>query len=112
MFSSAVADASTEELEIDQDKSEEASSIVSTSAPSPSELIEYHHPDLQETQIPLGTPISSDDQVSPTEDAPEMEKALMTLSDADLDEDLSEAALDDHAINDVEIIPGKNSCSI
>ena len=109
--SSSVADerrGTTEDLEIDQDKNEEASSIL-TSASAPSELKQDHDHDLQESQLPQGTSVSTDDEVSRTEGAAAIEKAFTTPSDAGSDENLLEAALDDHAINDVEIIPGKIS---
>ncbi|KAG0623492.1 hypothetical protein M758_3G178400 [Ceratodon purpureus] len=98
-----------EDLVIDRAVSEEASSIISTSASTPSELTEYHGPNLQATQLPLEIFISSVDQISRTEDATEVEKALMTPSDAKFDEDLPEAELHGHAVNDVETNSGNST---
>jgi len=89
--------------EIDMDVSEVTSKTISIPASTPNETTEYPDPDFQEIHLPLGKSISTDDQVSRSEDALETEKVLVASSDTSVDDS------DDHAIKDVEIVPGEIS---
>jgi len=101
--SSIVADDTTEDLEFDMDKAEQASRTNSIPVSTANETSEFHDHDFQERRLPLGTSISSDDQVSSTDVSLETEKVLVASSDAAFDDS------DDHAVESVEIFPGKIS---
>lgn len=96
----------TEDVEIDMDEPEETSCTILTPASKPNEMLEYHD---QESHLLFGTSIPAGDQVSSTQAALETQKVLVASADATFDGDMSEVALDDHAIKNAEIVPGKIS---